>query len=91
MEILKEGKTVYCTWTTEEGKTCLVKGLKPGAYTLVEKNPPQGYEKADDIIFTITENGKVFVENKEISDRNIIMIVRPSAKLFAAAPRSSMP
>lgn len=74
MEILKEGKTVYCTWTTEEGKTCLVKGLKPGAYTLVEKNPPQGYEKADDIIFTITENGKVFVENKEISDRNIIMI-----------------
>ena len=74
MEILKEGKTVYCTWITEEGKTCLVKGLNPGSYTLVEKNPPQGYEKADDIIFTITEDGKVFVENKEISDRNIIMI-----------------
>lgn len=45
---------------------CTVK-LEPGTYTLHEVQAPEGYEVADDIIFTINEDGAICV-NDEIVD-----------------------
>ncbi|MCF0106273.1 MAG: hypothetical protein HUJ53_05885 [Holdemanella sp.] len=57
------------TWTTDlkkEPNGHIIK-LEPGKYTLTESQEPLGYEKADSIDFTIDKDGKVFVDNDEVT------------------------
>ena len=53
----KDGKTVD-SWTSEEGKTHVIRGLRKGEkYTLREILAPAGYVKAQDIEFTVNADG----------------------------------
>lgn len=45
-------------WTTEEGKSKTF-SLTPGTYTLHETTAPDGYNKASDIVFTVSIDGTV--------------------------------
>lgn len=59
-------------WTTEERKNYTVNGLLPGSYKLSELDAPEGFLKADAISFSISEDGKIVVNNKEVS--KIVMV-----------------
>lgn len=56
--VTKSDGTVVGTMTAT-GATHVLKGLKPGTYTVSETNTPPGYKKADDFVITVatTENG----------------------------------
>ena len=74
-----EGKNVIklngedVTWTSEEGKTHDIIGLKPGTYVLRETVAPDGYAIATDIVFTLNANGSIKTEAKT-SDSGAILI-----------------
>ena len=59
-------------WTSEEGKSHTVSGLLPGSYKLSELESPKGFLKAEPISFMIEEDGKILVNNKEVSE--VIMV-----------------
>ncbi len=62
----KKGATGY-TWT----------GLRPGDYVLVETTVPSGAIKADDITFTVDENGRINGKSEEtINVVNIAQVGR---------------
>lgn len=71
-----EGKTVegkaYTTSFTTDGKNAHTVSLQPGTYTLTETQVPDGYEKAESIVFKVDTNGKVTVNGKEVSQ--VLMI-----------------
>ena len=46
--------------------------LSKGEYTLVEEKAPEGYEKARDIKFKVIEDGKLTIEEKEVT--KIVML-----------------
>lgn len=46
------------TWTSTD-KPHRIEALAPGAYTLSEKQTPQGHEQAESVDFTVTETGEV--------------------------------
>ena len=48
--------------------------LVPGTYTLVEVEAPEGYDKANDVIFKITEDGKITDKNGEAFENNTIIV-----------------
>ena len=55
-----------------------VQGLKPGKYMLYEITAPNGYQKAENIGFTIDASGKVLDENgKELTDSRVVMFDAP--------------
>ncbi len=61
LELIKQDgstETVIQTITTD-GKEVEIKGLAAGTYILREKTAPAGYEKAKDIIFTVTPEGSI--------------------------------
>ncbi len=59
-------------WTSEEGKSHVIEGLKDGKYVLVEETRPDGYVKAESITFEI-KDGKV-VDSKEAKDGTVKMV-----------------
>ena len=61
-----EGKT-YTTSFTTDGKNAHSVSLQPGTYTLTETIVPNGYEKAESIVFKVDTNGKVTVNGEEVS------------------------
>lgn len=58
LQLLDKDRNVIETWTTENGKTKTITGLQPGKYTLVEEEPPKGYTKSMDVVFTVSEDKK---------------------------------
>lgn len=55
---IKQGDTVVHEWTTAEDKTETT-GLAPGSYTLHEASAPSGYLAAEDIAFTVGNDGTI--------------------------------
>lgn len=61
----EEGNSVIQFTTCEENM--IIKGLKPGRYTLRETKTPDGYVKASDVSFDISQDtGKTVVEMEDI-------------------------
>lgn len=55
---IKKGGTVVHEWTTAENKTEITE-LAPGSYTLHEASAPSGYLTAEDIAFTVGNDGTI--------------------------------
>lgn len=64
-----EGKELD-SWITTKDEKHVIK-LTKGTYTLSEEEVPSGYDKAKDIVFTVDLDGKIMIDNKEVS--SIIM------------------
>lgn len=72
-----------------EGDECVYRGLPAGEYILREENPPTGFNKADDIKFSVNKYGECYinsekVENIEMQDTLIegtIKIIKKGEKL----------
>lgn len=58
-------------WTSIEGQDHIVK-LEAGTYTLTETTAPKGYEQAESITFTVTEDGKVKVNDSEVTEVTMV-------------------
>ncbi|MEG0829198.1 MAG: SpaA isopeptide-forming pilin-related protein [Anaerovoracaceae bacterium] len=71
-KIAKTSKGKSLEWKTN-GKTYAIDGLATGSYTLHEKTPPQGYDRAKDISFTIDKSGNVIVSGRAVKENLIIM------------------
>lgn len=76
IQILDEaGKIMYEYETTDTAY--LEKGFKIGhTYTMKETKAPEGYSKAEDVVFTIMQDGSVSYEGKdEKSDYNEVVMI----------------
>ena len=62
---VKQGNTVVDTWTTIS--TAHKLSLTAGTYTLCETEAPDGYEVAADIKFQVTDDGKLLINEQEVS------------------------
>jgi hypothetical protein len=61
------------TWVSTE-ESHKIQGLAPGAYYLVEKIAPDGYDVAESILFIMNEDGTISdAEGKLVSDQKITM------------------
>ncbi|WP_280513117.1 MSCRAMM family protein, partial [Ligilactobacillus ceti] len=73
---LDENKVVkvdgHDTWTTVKGQTKEF-SLEPGNYEFREVFAPTGYEKTSPVKFTITNDGKVKVNNQTQADKTVVM------------------
>ncbi len=58
MQVLDKNGNVADSWTTNGDKHCL-EGLKPGEYILHEDKAPEGFVEAEDIPFTVEDNGNI--------------------------------
>lgn len=77
----KDGKVV-AEWDTD-GELHRINGLEPGDYTLRETTAPDGYEVAEEVTFTVEDNG--IVQKVEMKDEKT-----PDAP-EEETPSSSMP
>lgn len=66
-----EGNTVD-TWTSAEGESHIIEGITDGEFTLTELTSPDGYTKAESIVFTVTKDGKVTVNGRTVDQ--IVMV-----------------
>ena len=57
--------------------------LAPGNYILREETAPAGYTYSSDIAFTVTEDGKVKVNNQELEDNHLVMKDTPYSIYFS--------
>jgi len=64
-------KEVY-KWTSD-GDVYAITGIPIGSYTLKELSAPKGYEVADDIAFTVNQDGTISVNGKAVDDNLIEM------------------
>lgn len=77
MQILDGDKVIY-SWTSgEEPEVIRGKFVTGKEYTIHEESAPEGYELADDITFTITDDGKVMTKADTDSETGAIMIFDP--------------
>ena len=77
MQILDGDKVIY-SWTSgEEPEVIRGKFVTGKEYTIHEESAPEGYELADDITFTITDDGKVMTKADADSETGAIMIFDP--------------
>ncbi|MBQ2824618.1 MAG: hypothetical protein IJF18_08590, partial [Oscillospiraceae bacterium] len=56
--------TTSLAYTTTSDNV-VIKGLPAGTYTMEETEAPSGYEVADDVIFTVTADGKITIDGVE--------------------------
>lgn len=59
MEIYDESGKLVDSWITTDSGTHRLEGLKPGNYTLHEKQAPDGFVAVKDIEFTISDTGEI--------------------------------
>ncbi|MBD5159739.1 MAG: choice-of-anchor A family protein, partial [Ruminococcus sp.] len=59
--ITLDGKDITAIQWVSDGKELKLKNLPEGTYTLHEEVVPNGYEQAEDIIFTVDKDGKVSI------------------------------
>lgn len=73
MQILDKNGNVAHEWITDENVHIISKKLKTGeTYTLVEKQVPYGYTKAEDIIFNVTDEGKIISNSEEVTKITVV-------------------
>lgn len=60
------------TWTSD-GNPHTVK-LEPGQYLLQETEAPTGYVPADDLLFTVTDDGRILVSDTEQSELVLVNV-----------------
>ena len=67
LRVISKAMTTMAEWTTGTAGVGNPHelNLPAGDYTLQEVTAPVGYEKAKDIAFTVTDNGKVTVDGRE--------------------------
>ena len=69
---IKDNATETDVYTFNSKETAevlsILSELPAGTYTIYEKTAPEGYEKAEDIEFTLTEDKKVIIDNQEVTD-----------------------
>ena len=78
----KDGNEVR-SWVSTEEAYILDPMLEPGEYTLVEKEVPAGYIKADDIKIVVSSDGKMTPEVVEMEDTpedGIVKFIKKDAK-----------
>ena len=68
---VKQGNTVVDTWITDS--TAHKLSLSAGTYTLCETKAPEGYEVAADIKFQVTSDGKLLINEQEVSTLTVTM------------------
>lgn len=72
-----DGKSLIWVSSTKEERF----HLAPGSYVLTELEAPEGYELSDAVIeFTITEDGKILYDKKELEDNMIVFKNTPEPK-----------
>lgn len=64
---------MYSEFTTDGSGNIDISKLEVGKYILVEETAPSGFAKAKDIHFEITNDGKVLIDDEEITDKTIKM------------------
>ena len=62
---VKQGNRVIKEWTTIN--TAHILSLSAGTYTLCETEAPEGYEVAANIEFQVTDDGKLLINEQEVS------------------------
>lgn len=89
LKLLDSGGRELYSWTTADGAVHEIQGLTEGAeYILREITPPEGYEKADDIIFEVQEGTDTEITMEDRKIKEIIPIptgVKVTGLLLAAA------
>ena len=68
---VKQDDTVIEEWTTIS--TAHKLSLPAGTYTLCETKAPDGYEVAADIMFQVTDDGKLLIDEKEVDTFTLTM------------------
>ena len=68
---VKQGNTVVDTWITDG--TAHKLSLSAGIYTLCETKAPEGYEVAADIVFQVTDDGKLLIDEQEVDTFTLTM------------------
>ena len=72
-----DGKAIdEITWTSKGGEPGELT-LLPGTYTLREKVAPDGYETADDIVFSVGLDGSVTIDGKKQDSNTVVMKDKP--------------
>lgn len=71
----KTGKAVY-EWTSTEVARVISK-ISAGNYLLREESAPEGYYKAAEIPFVVTDRGEVTIGGEAVKDNHITMIDYP--------------
>lgn len=74
LQILDAEGNIVKEWTTEETEHTIK--LAVGTYTLREKEAPEKYEKAEDIIFVVNKDGTISVKGEKVD-----IIVMEDAKI----------
>ena len=68
---VKQDDTVIEEWTTIS--TAHKLSLSAGTYTLCETEAPEGYEVAADIVFQVTDDGKLLINKKAVDTLTVTM------------------
>lgn len=87
LQILDKDGNVIDEWTTDGKPHPVTKTMEAGvSYTLHEVEPPKGYRKAEDIKFTVNDNGKATnVVMKDAPTKASILKTDESGKALAGA------
>lgn len=72
LELADKDGNVIEAWTSEAGKSREIKNLPAGEYTLTEKTAPEGYEIAENVIFSVDSEGIVTVDKKDVA--KVVMV-----------------
>lgn len=85
-----DGKAIdEITWTSKGGEPGELT-LLPGTYTLREKVAPDGYETADDIVFSVGLDGSVTIDGKKQDSNTVVMKDKPGKSgILFSKPRSA--
>lgn len=51
-----------------EGDECVYRGLPAGEYILREENPPTGFNKAEDIKFSVNKYGECYINSEKVEE-----------------------
>ena len=68
---MKQDDKVIKEWTTDG--TAHKLSLTAGTYTLCESEAPEGYEVAADIVFQVTDDGKLTINNETVEILTVTM------------------
>ena len=69
--VVKQGDKIVAEWTTIN--TAHILSLSAGTYTLCETEAPEGYEVAADIVFQVTDDGKLLINKKAVDTLTVTM------------------
>lgn len=74
LQVVDNAGNVMYEWESTEFPF-IEKGFRIGeTYTMQETEPPKGYSKAEDIVFTINKDGSVSYPNQEKQNNEVIMV-----------------